>query len=94
MDYCIALILPNKELVRAELGLAEDASFADNAAVKDLIKKEVDKTNKQVANFEMVKKWALIDEPFTIDNGFLTPTLKVKRKVVKEQYSALIESLS
>jgi long-chain acyl-CoA synthetase len=93
MDYCIALILPNKEAVRTELGLKDDAVLTDNPAVRDLLKKEIDKTNKQVANFEMVKKWALIDDAFTIDNGFLTPTLKVKRKVVKEAYADLINSL-
>lgn len=93
MDYCIALILPNKEAIRTELGLADDANLAETPAVKDLLKKEIDKTNKRVANFEMVKKWAMIDEAFTIDNGFLTPTLKVKRKVVKEAYSEIIDSL-
>lgn len=93
MDYCIALILPNKEAIRAELGLAEDAKLADLPGVRELLKKEIDKTNKKVANFEMVKKWALIEDPFTIENGLLTPTLKVKRKMVKEKYAALIESL-
>jgi long-chain acyl-CoA synthetase len=93
MDYCVALILPNKELVRKELGLAEDASILENPMVRDLLKKEIDATNKRVANFEMVKKWAMIDEVFTIDNGFLTPTLKVKRKVVKEKFADLIDSL-
>ncbi|MBS1726075.1 MAG: long-chain fatty acid--CoA ligase [Armatimonadetes bacterium] len=93
MDYCVALILPNAEAVRAELGLAEDAHLADNPDVKALLKREIDGTNKKLANFEMVKKWALIDEPFTIENGLLTPTLKVKRKQVREKYSDLIKSL-
>lgn len=93
MDYCVALILPNKEVVRAELGLGEDAVLSDKAEVRELIKKEIDKTNKKVANFEMVKKWAMIDDPFTIENGMLTPTLKVKRKVVKENYASVIEGL-
>lgn len=93
MDYCVALILPNKEAVRAELGLGEDAVLSDKAEVRELIKKEIDKTNKKVANFEMVKKWAMIDDPFTIENGMLTPTLKVKRKVVKENYASVIEGL-
>ena len=93
MDYCIALILPNREAIRTELGLSEDANLADTPEVRDLLKKEIDKTNKQVSNFEMVKKWALIDDAFTIENGFLTPTLKVKRKIVKEKYATLIDSL-
>ena len=93
MDYCIALILPNKEAIRAELGLGEDAKMAELPEVRELLKKDIDKTNKKVANFEMVKKWAIIEDPFTIDNGLLTPTLKVKRKQVKEKYASLIESL-
>jgi long-chain acyl-CoA synthetase len=94
MDYCIALILPNAEVIRAELGLAEGATLLDNAAVKSLLKKEIDRANSEGAHFEMVKKWSLIEEPFTIDNGMLTPTLKVKRKAVKANYAELIESLS
>ena len=93
MDYCVALILPNKEHIRAELGLPEDAVLAESPEVRALIKGEIDKTNKRVANFEMVKKWAMIEEPFTIENGLLTPTLKVKRKLVKEKYAELINSL-
>jgi long-chain acyl-CoA synthetase len=58
-----------------------------------LIKKEINASNAKGAGFEMVKKWALIQEPFTIENGMLTPTLKVKRKVVKEKYADLIQSL-
>ena len=93
MDYCIALILPNREAVRTELGLSDDANLSEAPEVRDLLKKEIDKVNKQVANFEMVKKWALINDAFTIENGFLTPTLKVKRKVVKEKYADVINSL-
>lgn len=93
MDYCVALILPNAEAIRAELGLGEDVHLGERSEVRDLLKKEIDKTNKRVANFEMVKKWAMIEEPFTIENGLLTPTLKVKRKQVKEKYVDLIKSL-
>lgn len=93
MDYCVALILPNKEMIFADLGLPETTVMSESKEVRDLIKKELDKTNKRLANFEMVKKWALIDEPFTIDNGLLTPTLKVKRKQVKEKYMNVIQTL-
>jgi long-chain acyl-CoA synthetase len=93
MDHCIALLLPNSEAIRSELGLAENAVLNDNADVKKLLKGEMDRSNAAGAHFEMVKKWALIEEPFTIDNGMLTPTLKVKRKVVKEKYANVIASL-
>jgi long-chain acyl-CoA synthetase len=93
MDYCIALILPNSEVIRLELGLGEDAPLQGDASVKALLKKELDKSNSGGAQFEMVKKWALIDEPFSIENGMLTPTLKVKRKVVKAKYAEVIASL-
>jgi long-chain acyl-CoA synthetase len=93
MDHCIALLLPNKEAVRDELGLSEGVAMADNDDVRKLFKKELDKVNKQIAHFEMVKKFAIIDDVFTIDNGFLTPKMSIKRKVVKEKYADVIASL-
>jgi long-chain acyl-CoA synthetase len=93
MDHCIALLLPNKEAVRDELGLSEGVAMADNDDVRKLFKKELDKVNKQIAHFEMVKKFAIIDDVFTIENGFLTPKMSIKRKVVKEKYADVIASL-
>ena len=49
--------------------------------------------NKQIAHFEMVKKFAVIDDVFTIENGFLTPKMSIKRKLVKEKYAEVIGSL-
>ena len=47
----------------------------------------------QLAEYERVRRIALLPEEFTIDSGELTPTLKVKRRVVDEKYSDLIEEL-
>ena len=46
-----------------------------------------------LARFETPKKIALLEHDFTIERGELTPTLKVKRRVVQEQYRELIESM-
>lgn len=94
MDACVALILPNQEAVRKLLGMAEGEDLKGRADVHALIKKEIDGVNKQVANFEMVKRFAILDSPFSIESGELTPTLKVKRKVVRDKYADLIKTLA
>ena len=94
MDHCVALIVPNFEAVSAFLKLPEKTKLSTNDEAKALIKKEVDRTNKTLASFEMVKKHAILDNPFTIESGELTPTMKVKRKVVKEKFAALIAEMS
>ncbi len=93
MDHCIALIIPNFEAVRTLLKLPDGTVLSENADAKSLIKKEIDRINKSVASFEMVKKHYILDNPFSIEGGELTPTQKVKRKVVKEKYAAAIASL-
>ena len=49
--------------------------------------------SRSLAAFEQVKRHAILDQPFSIETGELTPSLKVKRKVVKEKYRDLIETL-
>jgi len=56
-------------------------------------KKEVDKLNKDLADYEKVKSFRLVNDEWTIANGILTPTQKVKRKVVMERHKNLIESM-
>jgi long-chain acyl-CoA synthetase len=99
LEYCIGLVVPNFERVREALkekGVVEsdDSKLAQLAETRTLIKAEIDKTNKTMAGFEMVKKFAILDHGFTIESGELTPSLKVKRKVVKERYRDLIATIS
>ncbi|MBN9504071.1 MAG: long-chain fatty acid--CoA ligase [Armatimonadetes bacterium] len=93
MEYCIALIVPNMETVADKLGKKDIAKPSEDPDVKALIKSEIDQINKTLANFEMVKKHSILDKAFSIDSGELTPTLKVKRKVVKEKYQSLIDAM-
>ena len=53
----------------------------------------VDEVNQGLARFEAVKRFRLVPEPFTMDQGELTPTLKVKRRVVEKRYARLIDDL-
>ena len=61
--------------------------------VLSLIKKEVDELNENFSKVEKVKKFELIADTWSIDSGELTPTMKVKRKVVIEKYKDLIASI-
>lgn len=58
------------------------------------IKREIDAVNKGLAPYEAVKRFALVTEPFSQENGLLTPTLKVKRKAVAERYRDEIAGLT
>jgi long-chain acyl-CoA synthetase len=93
MDACVALIVPKFEAVRHHLHLGDDVRLSENAEAKALVKKEIDRINKSLASYEMVKKHALLDEPFSIESGELTPSLKVRRKVVRNKYLSVINSL-
>ena len=58
-----------------------------------MIETTVRQANEQLASYETIKKYAILDEDFSIENGLLTPTMKMKRKVITERHRGLIESL-
>jgi len=76
-NYLVALIVPNKEFLKE----------------KEKINKIIENINKKLTLVEKIKKIQLIDENFSIENGLLTPTMKVKRKKVTERYKKELEKL-
>ena len=76
-NYLVALIVPNKEYLKE----------------KEKINKVIENINKKLTLVEKIKKIQLIDENFSIENGLLTPTMKVKRKKVTEKYKNELEKL-
>lgn len=61
--------------------------------MRELIQGVVDSANQKLSPWERVKKFVLLDEPFTIESGELTPTHKIKRQVVQERYKEKIEAI-
>jgi long-chain acyl-CoA synthetase len=57
------------------------------------IKAQIDAVNETLARVEQVKKFAILERPFGIDSGELTPTLKIKRKVVAQKYASQIDAM-
>ncbi|MDX1642131.1 MAG: AMP-binding protein, partial [Balneolaceae bacterium] len=94
--FCSALIVPSFSNVKKRLkrdGHEPSEPFSEDERVRKLIQKEVDKANKHLSPWETVKKFVLLDDPLTVENDELTPTMKVKREVVNEKYEEEIESM-
>ena len=70
--------------------------LADHARAPDVVSlyaQVVAGVNERLAQFERIKKFALLSREFTVDAGELTPTLKVRRRVVEERWRELIEAM-
>jgi long-chain acyl-CoA synthetase len=68
-------------------------SLCRRPEVQELIQAEIDRVNKAFARVEQVKKFRLIEQKLTAEDEELTPTMKLKRKLVNEKYKSLIESM-
>lgn len=70
-----------------------DAQCAENQQIINQIQKDIDRYNEQFGKWEKIKKFELTPDVWSIDAGHLTPTMKLKRKVIKEKYKDLIEKI-
>jgi long-chain acyl-CoA synthetase len=96
--FIAALIVPNFPNVEAAARqqgrtFASVAELAADPWVHDLIGGEVAKVNAKLAQYETIKRFAVLDHDFTFDGGQLTYTLKLKRRVIDERYAKVIEGL-
>lgn len=89
------LIAPAWEVLRREHGLPGDATTADIAAREDVrahVVAEVVRTTAEFASFEQVRRVAVLPRDLTLEDGELSPTLKIKRRVVEARYAQLVEA--
>jgi long-chain acyl-CoA synthetase len=95
--YPVVLITLDEEEIPSyahEHNLPQDIpSLARSEEVRALIQREIDRANQKYAQVEQVKKFAILDHDLSQATGELTPTLKVKRNVVNEQYAELFDAL-
>ena len=97
-NFITALIVPNFDsLVRwagyKKIQFASHAELIKNPQVIAKVGSRVERVNEQLSNYERVKKITLLDQEMTLEGGQLTPSLKVKRRVVNEMYAAQVESM-
>ena len=93
-----AFIQPDFEFVkqwasRKGLNLTDNKQIAESADVKERMQQEVDEINKKFGHYEQIKKFEITPELWSVDGGEMTPTLKLKRKAVKEKYQALYDKI-
>jgi len=96
--FIAALIVPNSTTVAARLAdeglkFSSNSELAAHPRTHALIEDEIKRLTAHLAQYETIKRFALLPEDFTFDSGTLTFTLKLKRRVVEEKYRIVIESL-
>ena len=94
-----ALIQPNFEFIKEwikrkgkDINL-DNTSIANSETVIKHIQKEIDKCNSHFGNWEQIKRFELTPDVWNIDDGHLTPTMKMKREVIKEIYKNLYNKI-
>lgn len=96
--FAAALIVPNFDMLvsyakHKGLEISGPEEFVRHPKIHDLFERQIAATTKDLARFETVKKFTLLTEEFTVEGGEMTPTLKVKRRVIDEKYAEVIEKL-
>jgi len=91
-----ALVSPNWEMVRAHLGIPADvpsSALAQRPDVLEFMTEEVRAQTADLAKFEQIRRIAILPRELTVEDGDLSPTLKVKRRVVEAKFAPLVEHL-
>jgi long-chain acyl-CoA synthetase len=97
-SYCVALITldPDAMAEWAKHNDMEGASYSEivsSPKVQDMVAGYVDTLNSRLNRWETIKRWILLDHDLTVESGELTPSMKVKRKVVEQNYKDQLEAL-
>ncbi|MBI4548448.1 MAG: long-chain fatty acid--CoA ligase [Ignavibacteriae bacterium] len=97
--YCTALIVPDFDMLKE---YAESEHISYNGSEEQLLsmpeinkffEEEIGRIQKDLSQYERVRKFTLLGKPLTIENGEITPTLKVRRKVVEEKFKSIIDKM-
>ncbi|HTR82160.1 MAG TPA: long-chain fatty acid--CoA ligase [Bacteroidota bacterium] len=96
--FLSALIVPDFDAIqeyadRNKIPYDSSSDLAKNPIIYSIIEKDIQTLQKDLANFERVRKFVLLDRQFSVEEGEITPTLKIKRKIVEERFAHLIEEM-
>jgi len=97
-EYVTAIIIPAKETLQETFNLTEDFfadkdPFINNKEITDWIGQDVRRLSNELAKFERIKNFKIKRNPFSMDEGEITPTMKAKRKVIEKKYAEDIDEM-
>jgi long-chain acyl-CoA synthetase len=97
-NYLTALLVLDQNAVKATAiynGIKDCPwpELINHPLITEKVQKEVDRANDQLPRFMQVKYFRILQEPFSIEGGEMTPTMKLKKRVVEERYKDLLDSM-
>ena len=94
--YLVALVVPDEEFIKTWGGTNNAIGLADlrqDEAFKNAVFQVVERANQRLSSIERVRHISIADEPFSVENELMTPTLKIRRHKIKAAYGASLEDL-
>lgn len=97
-EYITAIIVPSKESLQEVFGLKEDFfqqpdQFVHDKEIHEWLEQDIRRLSAELAKFERIKSFIVKRNPFSIEEGEITPTLKAKRKVIETKYKKPIDEM-
>jgi long-chain acyl-CoA synthetase len=95
--HLVALLVPDEEFVaqwcRGNGRPRDLAALREDAEFRAALAQVVDRVNANLSSLEKVRRFAVLDEPFSVDNGMMTPTMKIRRHKIKAAYGETLDGL-
>jgi long-chain acyl-CoA synthetase len=97
-EYLTAILVPSKETLMEKFGLQESFfqdsnQFIEDETILNWLKEDVKKFSPELSKFERIKNFIVKRNPFTIEDGEMTPTMKTKRRIIEKKYAEAIDAM-
>jgi len=97
-EYLTAFIIPNRESLQEKFNLPDSffllpEVFISDPEIVSWINQDIKKLSSELSKFERIKNFKIKRNPFSMEEGEITPTMKIKRKVVEKKYAESINEL-
>jgi long-chain acyl-CoA synthetase len=97
-EYITAIIVPSKETLQETFNLSDEFFnkpdiFIEDKEIVDWITQDIKRLSNELAKFERIKSFKVKRNPFSMDDGEITPTMKAKRKVIEKKYATAIDDM-